>query len=369
MSEAIAAEEVKVDVLGRVAGFSNPESSEMLPDGETIVVSNAAISIGLEDFRGGGGIVYRVGDSYTSLLRYTESGLELVRERVIEGLTGTLGTDNQTVATNTYPLGTVFAASGGNPMTVDGKTVLTSGPQVRPQALAYDPIAGVVLPPVPLWEGTELAKRFNAFEQPNGLAVGLDGDLYVTDIPNSNPDGALPSPVPAAVYRFPHESLDALAAGEAGAADGVERIVMEGWVNGVTVSPVDGSVWVVSCSAHCPVGGGAYRLTPEDFASGVLPEPQHRDLGGAPGGFLDGVTVTRRGSVVVSNPATAEIFVMPADGGRLSLKFDGVADLGSPADINVCYPKARGGEPALLVPDVSPRGGTNTVSLLDLSGY
>jgi len=370
MSESTMSEKVRVDVLAVLSGFTNPESAEMLPDGETIVVSNAAISL-VPGFRDGKGLTYRLGDSYVSTVRFSGDRLEFVHERLIEGLTGTIGTDVlRTAGTAIYPVGTVFAASGGKPITADGDTVVPGGPHVRQQVFAYDPVSGEKLPPIPLWEGSVVADVFNALEQPNGLAVGLDGDVYVTDIPNSNPDGPLPAPVDAAVYRLPNASLDALAAGDPAAGATVQRVVMmPGWVNGVTVSPVDGTVWAVSCSGHDPVGGGAYQLLPEHFVTGQQPEPRYRDLGGAPGGFLDGITMTRRGSLVVSNPATTEVFLFDPDGRRSVLEFAGADELGSPADINVCYPTALGGEPALIVPDVSARGGTHSVRLLDLSGH
>lgn len=354
-----------VTVLGRLEGFTNPESAEMPPDGRSIVVSNAAITT-VPSFRNGNGLVYRTGDAYVSRVRLDSDGLRFEAERLLTGATGLLGTDILRVATATYPAGTVFAAAGGSPTTVDGSSVVPSA-QARPQVLAYDPATGERLPAIPLWAGSEVARRYNALEQPNGLAVGVNGDLYVSDIPNTNPAGMLPPPVPAAIYRIPHEALDALAAGEPGAAESVQRIEMPGWVNGLTVSPVDGAVWAVSCSPQCPVGGGAYRLLPEHFAAGELPEPRFRDLGGA-GGLLDGIGITRRGTLLASDPVTPRIHVLRPDGAHDLLMFEGAEKLGSPADINVCYPEVLGGEPALLIPDVSARGGTHSLTVVELTG-
>jgi len=358
-------QEHRVRLLGSVTGLVNPESAELTPDGRAIIVANAAITT-LPSFRGGNGLVYRAGEAFISRLALSPAGLVMEEERLVDGLTGALGTDFLTRATTTYPAGSALTAAGGSPMTTDAVTVVPSA-EARPHVAVYDPTTGEVLPPIPLWEGSALAKRFNAFEQPNGLAVDGDGNVYVTDIPNTSPDGMFATPVPSAVYRLPHGALEALAEDLPGAADAVERIEMPGWINGATVSKQDGAVWVVSCSPQCPVGGGAYRLTAEHFATGMLPEPTFRDLGGA-GGILDGVGVTRRGTVVVTDPVTPRIQALTTDGRRLLLRFGGDEGLSNPADVNVCYPDALGGEPALIVPDVSARGGSNAVYLLELAG-
>ena len=96
-----------------------------------------------------------------------------------------------------------------------------------------------------------------------------------------------------------------------------------------------------------------------------LPEPSVTGLG-----VLDGVTFTKRGTLFVTNPRTGEIHMFTTDGAHKLIRLDGEKPWRSPADINVCYPKALGGEPALLVPDVAVASGPgeSSVSLLDLSG-
>ncbi len=244
-----------------------------------------------------------------------------------------------------------------------------NGPlETKPHVLAYDPLTGEVRGKIPLWDGSEIGRKFNGLDQPNGLGVDSRGNLYVGDIPNSNPDPdpTAPPPVPPAVYRIPVDTLDALAAEESGAADAVQRIVMPGYVNGVTISPVDDTCWAVSCNPITdPVKGGIYHLTPADFDSGVQPEPTWRDLGA-----MDGLGVTRRGTVIADNPLWGIIHAFTADGRHLILEGDGWP-VRMPADCNVCYPKFLGGdEPALLVPDIHVAGepGQGIIGVLDLTG-
>lgn len=355
-----------VPVIGRIEGCTHPESADMLPDGEHVVFGNCAMSLGIESYRQGKALVYLEGEAFISLARLSASGVELIERRHITGQTGTLGLDILRTGTAQFPVGTVFQAAGGNPIVRTGETRIADEPErLRAQALAYDPIAGKVLGCIPLWHGSAIAERFNAFDQPNGLAINNAGDLFVGDIPNGNPVDVLPPPVPSAVYRIPHHALDALSRGEPGSADQVQRIHTPGFVNGVTVSPVDGLCWIVSCSSHDAAQGALYRLTDADWESGVLPEPAISGLG-----VLDGVTFTRRGTAFVTNPRTGEVIALLPDGDHRILLGDGLPIARFPADINVCYPARTNGEPVLIVPDVTVTGaeGEGTITFLDISG-
>ena len=355
-------------LIGRIDGCTHPESAEMLPDGEHFLFGNCAMKVGVAPYRGGAGPVYIDGQAYVSVGRIDPQGnVSLVQEKMVTGLTGTLGCDVLTVATGKFAAGYVFQARGGCPLMAseDADTLIEDPAEFRSQVLVFDVERRRQAGSIPLWEGTEFARQFNAINQPNGLAINAKGDLFVGDIPHGNSVSVLPPPVPSAVYRIPHDAIDGVADGHPQAVAMVRRVFTPGFVNGLTVSPVDGECWMVSCSSHDEAGGAVYRLTDTEFESGALPEPSVTGLG-----VLDGVTFTKRGTLFVTNPRTGEIHMFTTGGAHKLIRLDGEKPWRSPADINVCYPKALGGEPALLVPDVAVASGPgeSSVSLLDLSG-
>ena len=355
-------------LLGRIDGCTHPESAELLPDGEHFVFGNCAMRIGVPAYRGGAGPVYLDGQAYVSLGRIDLRGyVSLVEERMIDGLTATLGCDVLTVATGRFAAGNVFHARGGCPLiaAADSSSLVEDSQRQRSQVLIYDVAARGLAGSIPLWEGTAFARRFNALNQPNGLAINARGDLFVGDIPHGNLASVLPPPVPSAVYRIPHDAIDGLAEGDPAAVARVRRVLTPGFVNGLTVSPLDDECWMVSCSSHDEAGGAVYRLSDAEFESGELPQPVVSGLG-----VLDGVTISRRGTLFVTNPRTGEIHLFTADGTHQLVRIDGEKPWRAPADINVCYPKALAGEPGLLVPDVAVASGPgeSSVLVLDLSG-
>lgn len=354
-------------ILGRIEGCSHPESAELLSDGTHFVFGNCAMTLGVSAYRAGAGLVYLEGESFVSIGRIGPGrAVDLVERSRVAGLTATLGCDILRRASARFPSGAIFMAAGGNPIVRRGEqSMVRDSVRIRPQILALDPAASQVIGRIPLWEGSPLAARYNPINQPNGLAVSASGDLYFGDIPNGNPQSVLPPPVPSAVYRIPYGALDGLAADHSAAAADVQRVLAPGFVNGVTVSPLDDSAWAVSCSSHDSARGALYRLSDAEFASGVLPAPSIHGLG-----VLDGVSISRRGTVFVSNPRTGEIHALLADGSHHLLLAEGKPLARNPADINVCYPTALGGEPALLIPDVSvaAQAGEGTVTVLDIHG-
>ena len=356
------------DLLGRIEGCTNPESAEMLADGETIIFGNCTILLGIEDYRGGRGITYAQGEAFVSRARFAARGELILLERQFLGnLTGTHGTDILPVATVGLPAGTAFITEAAGPQTVRGTGRVLPKSDYLSNLTAFDPLSGQVRGTVPLGVGSAIAARFSDLEQPNGLAFGANGDLYVSDMAPASEVPGWNEVSPSAIYRIPHGAIDGLIAGDVDAAAGVQRLLTPGKTNGLSRSWRDGSILSVSCSPGDPAAGGIYRYAAADFESGRQPGPLISGLG-----IIDGVGETRRGTLVASTPPTSEVHLFPADGRHLILKLpDGSDPVVRPADINICYPRVLGGEPALLVPDVAPGAdiGASSVCLVDLSGF
>src|SRR5262249_21387551 len=75
-------------LLGVVEGCTNPESAELLDDGETIIFGNCRLDVGFGWFRDGQGLVYLEGQAFVSRARVSGDGAVTLDERsLISGLT------------------------------------------------------------------------------------------------------------------------------------------------------------------------------------------------------------------------------------------------------------------------------------------
>jgi hypothetical protein len=355
-------------LIATIEGATNPESAEMLDDGETIIFGNCTLMFGNPNHRAGKSLVYLRDQAYISRARLDKDGTVTVEEeRLVTGLTATLGTEVHRRGTNTWPAGTGLTACGGKPFTIDASSRLGTDDEARQQVLAFDPHTGEIRGRIALWAGSPIARAVgHHVEMPNGLAVAPNGDIYVADNPNTNPTAINPPPVPGCTYRIPYTAIDALLDDDDGAAATVRAVAFEGWFNGVAASPLDGAAWAVSCNYEDPLHGAIFRIDETDFEASRLPEPFVTGLG-----ILDGAAVSRRGTVLATNPRTAEVHVFPADGSHSVLRLAGKQlPATNPADINVVYPSHLDGEPALLVGDIAmgtPPGG-GKILVLDISG-
>jgi len=356
-------EALVVPVLGKIEGASNPESSELLLDGEHFVFGNCTLVMDHpEGAERGYPLVYVEGEAFVTLGRIgPDRKVELIKRKVAEGLTGTLGIDVIKADNPAVKAGTAFVAEGAYPASPRGGTKLNM--DYRPRLVAIDALGAGKIGEIPLGPESVIGRRFNRIEHPNGVAADSEGNLYFGDIANGRLEGGTP-----AMYRIPREAIAGLMAGDDAAAALVTRILMPSHVNGLTVSPVDQSIWAVSCAYNPEDGGGVYRVTAEDFKTGRTPKPNMKGLGS---GVLDGIGVTKRGNVLVSCPMTGELHIFTAEGDQRVIMTSEGKPAGLPPDFNVCYPKSLGGEPAILLPDLSLGKGPEeaSVAVLDLSGY
>jgi len=355
-------EPLVVPLLGRLEGATNPESADMLLDGEHFVFGNCTMSLDHPARSLGHVLIYMKDEAFISLGRIgPDKKVELVKRKVADHLTATLGVDVLKADNAAVGAGVAFIAEGGHPVAPRDKADLIE--DFRPRLLAVDALGKGVVGEIPLGDDSVIGRKYHGLEQPNGVAADRFGNLYVGDIAHGGVPGCL-----SAIYCIPRAAIPGLMAGDDAAGAMVSRILMPGHVNGLSASPNDDTIWAVSCSVDCPVGGGIYQINPMDFHFGRLPEPRVRGIGA---GILDGVGLTKRGSLLTSTPRDGGLHIfLPNGDHRIVVTKDGPATSLAP-DFNVCYPKALGGEPAVLVPDLAMAStpGQASVAMLDLSGY
>jgi hypothetical protein len=362
---------VAAEVVEVIRQFDNPEGAVFSQDGRHVFVSNAA-EIGDRGQQFG----WTEGEGYISKLEVQQDGtLKMVEEKLIDGQTGPLGMAVLPVATETFPAGTIFALSGSSPSVNAQGEPIKEPARHQSKLIGFDPESGEILGEIATGSGS-------VFEQIGGSpillinALGFDqeGNAHVADTAFGGDQFQPPFKGNGGLWLIPHESLDALAAGqEAGVAP--TFIPIPGNPDGVEVSPKDGKVYVNTvgpvAGAPDPANGGIYALTKEDFAGEAardLPPPVDQNLGA-----LDGLDFTAGGAMLntqIKPDVPVAIYVNCPGQKAQMLEIQGDAEaveLSGPADLAVS--RAAGGEQLVVVPELmnrSPNTGDNEVTVLRL---
>ena len=110
-------EPLVVPLLGRLEGATNPESADMLLDGEHFVFGNCTMSLDHPARSLGHVLIYMKDEAFISLGRIgPDKKVELVKRKVADHLTATLGVDVLKADNAAVGAGVAFIAEGGHPV-------------------------------------------------------------------------------------------------------------------------------------------------------------------------------------------------------------------------------------------------------------
>lgn len=343
-------------IIHVLKAFDNPEGAIFSADGNHLFISNAA-----EIGERGDDFGWTEGEGYISKLEVLPNGeLEMVEEKLIEGLTGPLGMGVLPVATGKFPAGTIFLCAGSAPLVDRDGQVVKDPARLRTKLVAFTE-DGDVLGEIDTGQGS-------LFEQINGspivlinaLAFDAEGNLYVADTAFGSDQFEPPFAGKGGLWMIAHGALDALADGQE-PSDPPVFLEIPGNPDGVEVSPADGRIYVNTVGpvggAPDPANGGIYALTRDDVANGKLPPPVDSNLGA-----LDGLDFTAGGvmlntqirgdkpqAVTVNCPGEVAMLLALEPGGS-------IGDLNGPADLAVR--RAADGPQLVAIPELFARDPT-----------
>jgi len=359
-ADALQPYPVKGQVVQRLNAFDNPEGAIFSADGQFVFISNAA-DIGMPDKN----LHWTHKGGYISKLAVQPDGsLKMVSEKLITGLTGSLGMAVIPVATKKFPAGTIFLIEAWAPLAeADGAEV--KDPSVLDPKIIVFNTDGKVLGAIKLGEGSSAAKAAGIVATlGNALAFDKEGNLHATDTGIGG--GQFNPPIATkggGAYMFPVSSLDALADGQSGP---VSYIAMpDGGPDGIQVGP-DGAIHINTVGPAAglkdPADGGMYKVTKDDFKSGKLPAPFAKGLGA-----LDGLDFAGNVRLDTEIKNTSSVVVTPPSGTPMILTYDKDIKLAGPADIAV--QKMSDGSYLLVIPELSatsPNKSDNPVTVVRL---
>jgi hypothetical protein len=349
--EALAAYRHQGTVLQQLKKFDNPEAAIFSADGRHVLVSNAA-ELGIKDK----GFYFVQGGGYISKLAVRPDGtLEMVQDKLIGGLTAPLGMAVLPVDTPKFPKGTIFVVEATAPLATADGTPVKDPKGIDPKIIAFDE-NGKILGAIKLGAGSAAHKASGVVSTlGNALAFDKDGNLYLAETGIGG--GQFQPPIETrggGVYMFPVGSLAAMAEGKD--AEAFYIPVPQGGPDGIAVAP-DGTIHFntvgVVAGLEDPAQGGMYRLSPDDFKRGQLPQPFARGLGA-----LDGLDFAGTARLDTEIKNTNGLVVTPSGNNRsYLLPLDQDIKLAGPADIAVW--RLDDGSYLVVVPELSAMSANN----------
>lgn len=256
-------------------GFNNPESAAFSADGKWLFVTNCGSAEFGKDKRVG----FVTGEASIARVSVRDNGLLAVeKQKLVQGLTGTLGITVAPQPFGPYPAGSLFVALGGALATDENGVYVSDAKKLGTGVAVFDPETGATLGRIDLGVGSTVAFGLgHPILLPNGIAFDGEGGLLVAD---TGVGGDHLEPKIA-----PKPGILRLTVGPKGEVTGHSFTPVAGMPNGVAWNAAEKAVYWVTCGGNGPEGGAVFRNG----------KPIALDLGPC-----DGIVFTPAGTVIVS---------------------------------------------------------------------
>jgi hypothetical protein len=286
----------KAEILQVVSGLNNPESVAFSLDGKWLYVSNCASA----EFGADKHVGVVTGEASISKYSVQPDGtLALVKAKLAEGLSGTLGMTVAPAALGPYPKGSLFVCVGLALLSDSEGKYVSDAKKLGTGVVVIDPESGATLGKIDLGAGSAVAIALgHPFLLPNGIAFDGEGGLYVSD---TGGGGEHLEPKIAA-----NPGVLRLTIGAKGEVTGHTFTPVSGGPNGVAWNTVEKALYWVTCSGQGPEGGALFRNG----------KPVALDLGPS-----DGIAFTPAGTIIVSRFA-GDLVAIPRGGKPRAIPFD-----------------------------------------------
>jgi sugar lactone lactonase YvrE len=274
-SLASCAGAVKLEVVRIEKAFNNPESVAFSADGRWLYVTNCASG----EFGADKHVGFVAGDAAISKLSVSVDGrLDVVNQKLVQNLSGTLGMTVSPYAVGPYPAGSLFVCVGGALISDAHGAYVTDAAKLGTGVAVFNPETGASLGKIDLGVGSPVAVALgHPFLLPNGIAFDGEGGLVVSDT------GVGGDHLEPKIRAQP--GILRLSIGAKGDVLGHSFTPVSGGPNGVAWNAREKALYWVTCSGQGPEGGALFR----NGKAVAL------DLGPC-----DGIALTPAGTVIVS---------------------------------------------------------------------
>jgi DNA-binding beta-propeller fold protein YncE len=239
----------KAEIRQVVGGLNNPESVAFSADGKWLFVTNVASA----QFGADKHVGFVAGEASISKLSVGADGaLALVKPKLVQNLSGTLGVTVAHRPFGPYPAGALFVCMGGALASNADGVYEPDAKKLGTSVGVFDPETGATLGRIELGVGSAVAFGLgHPLLLPNGIAFDGEGGLLICD---TGVGGDHLEPKIAA-----KPGVLRLTLGVKGELTGHSFTPVSGGPNGVAWNEKEKAVYWVTCGGQGPEGGAVFR--------------------------------------------------------------------------------------------------------------